>query len=72
MAEILATKDEMITMMAREELINRIKAMDDVELQIVADTIPVELCLARIQKELRQKELLENTMMAAAELAKSV
>lgn len=57
---------------AREELINRIKAMDDVELQIVADTIPVELCIARIQKELRQKELLENTLAASMELVKSV
>ena len=36
----------------RKELTERIKGMSQEELLIVSETIPVDLCLARIQKEL--------------------
>lgn len=72
MSEVKTDMEEVRSKIAREELINYINRLGDVELQIVADTIPVDLCVARIQKELRRKELMENAMAAATELMKTV
>lgn len=57
-------KVEINTMSNRErkELTERIKGMSVEELEIVADTIPVELCLARIQKELDKAKEMENSI----------
>ena len=45
-----------LTPLEEEEITNRIKAMDHAELEVVINTIPIEYCLARIEKEiLRQK-----------------
>lgn len=49
-----------LTQAGNNALAEKIKAMNEEELEIVVDNIPVELCLKRIQKELeRNKKLVE-------------
>ena len=43
-----------------EEFVNRIKGMSREELEIVADILPIELCMARIQKELDKAKRVED------------
>lgn len=49
----------------REALMERIKAMDDKQLAIVAECIPVEICMARIQKEYQQLKALRDSIQNA-------
>lgn len=51
---------DFLSQVGNKELANRVKAMTPEELEIVADNIPVELCLKRIQKELDKAKELEN------------
>lgn len=45
----------------RENIINRINAMNDEELQVVVNSIPVGMCLQRIADELgKSVQLAEN------------
>lgn len=46
----------------RKELTERIKGMSQEELLIVSETIPVDLCLARIQKELDKAKSMEESI----------
>lgn len=50
-----------------EELTARIEAMSPEELAVVANTIPVELCLARLQKEMDRLKALDNSIQALAD-----
>lgn len=50
-----------------EELTARIEAMSPEELAVVANTIPVELCLARLQKEIDRLKALDNGIQALAD-----
>ena len=49
-----------MTKFEEEEFINRIKGMSRQELEIVADIIPIDLCMARIQKELDKAKRVED------------
>lgn len=59
---VLAGVDEIRKQLGKDELIKRINAMDDDELQIIADNIPIELCFNRIQKELERCQQLEKSI----------
>ena len=48
--------------MERKELIERIKAMDQEELELVVDCLPIDICLARVQKEIGRLRLFEQTV----------
>lgn len=49
-----------MTKFEEEEFVNRIKGMSRQELEIVADILPIELCMARIQKELDKAKRVED------------
>lgn len=49
-----------MTKVEEEEFINRIKGMSRQELEIVADILPIDLCMARIQKELDKAKRVED------------
>lgn len=49
-----------MTKFEEEEFINRIKGMSRQELEIVADILPIDLCMARIQKELDKAKRVED------------
>ena len=51
---------DFLSQVGNKELANRVKAMTPEEQEVVADNIPVELCLKRIQKELDKAKELEN------------
>ena len=46
----------------KREFINRVKAMSMEELEIIADILPVELCLGRIHKELDKANQMRDTI----------
>ena len=47
----------------KDELIRRTEAMSREEMEMVLDHIPVELCLARVSKEIEQLKVFKNTVM---------
>ena len=49
----------------REALMERIKAMDDKQLVIVAECIPFEICIGRIMHEYQQLEALRDSVRNA-------
>lgn len=49
----------------RRELIERVKAMSDEELQLVSEIIPVDLCLKRIDAELQKAKQFEKSIKSA-------
>lgn len=54
-----------LTDAAKKKLAERIQGMSQEELEIVADTIPIELCLNRIEKELSRAKDFENLVKKA-------
>lgn len=48
--------------MHREELANRIQALDDEEQRIVIDNLPIELCFERIQREFEENRALDDSI----------
>ena len=46
--------NKQMTETVRVELENRVKGMSDDELEVIVDTIPVNLCLERIRRELNK------------------
>lgn len=50
--EIIATRPKPMTNAEKEELVNRINGMDQEELELLVETIPLEMCLERIKKEI--------------------
>lgn len=63
---IVEEKEENMSNKEVKELRDRIKAMTPEELAIVADNIPVELCMARMHKELDRAKVLEETIQSMA------
>ena len=49
----------------RRELIERVKAMSKEELELVAEIIPVDLCLKRIDAELQKAKQFEKSIKSA-------
>lgn len=49
----------------REALIERINGMSEEQLRVVAEVIPVELCMERISSELAKAKQFEQTVKAA-------
>ena len=68
--EQLKTKTEVkknitMTHMEKEELSRRVKAMSREELEIVLDSIPVELCLMRIEREFDKLKAFKDSVKSA-------
>ena len=49
-----------MTKLEEDEFVNRVKGMSREEMEIIADILPVELCMARIQKELDKAKRVED------------
>lgn len=54
-----------MTRMEKEEFIERIKGMSQEELELVVEIIPVDMCMARINKELDRLKAFENSVKSA-------
>ena len=54
-----------LTEAAKKNLIERIQGMNQVELELVANTIPIELCLNRIHKEIDKARKFESLVKNA-------
>lgn len=61
-------RSNIMTNLAREELISRIKGFDEEEMELVVNLIPVDLCLKRIGKELDKLKSVENWMDKASKM----
>lgn len=51
-----------MTRIEKEEFVNRIKGMSQEELELVVEIIPVDLCVARVNKELERLRTFENSV----------
>lgn len=54
----------------KKELVERIKAMSLEELKVVVDCIPVSLCLARIESEIKKAAEIQESITRAYEMVK--
>ena len=63
---IIKEEEENMSNKEVKELRDRIKAMTPEELAIVADNIPVELCITRIRDELNRAKALEESIQLMA------
>ena len=54
-----------MTKMEKEEFKDRIKAMSLEEMELALDVIPVELCLARVNRELDRLKTFESSVKTA-------
>ena len=61
-------RSNIMTNLAREELISRIKGLDEEEMELVVNLIPVDLCLKRIGKELDKLKSVENWVDRASKM----
>lgn len=61
-------RSETMTNMEKEELTSRIKGLGEEEMELVANIIPVDLCLKRIGKELDKLKSVENWMDKASKM----
>lgn len=66
--EIKATKERLkedgsVNIAEKKELITRIKAMSEEEMMVALDHIPVDLCLRRVNAELKRLYALENSLV---------
>ena len=57
-----------MTNLEKEEFISRIKGLDNEEMELVADLIPIELCMKRLEKELDKLKSLENWVESTSKL----
>ena len=51
-----------MTRMEKEEFIERIKGMSQEELELVVEIIPVDMCMARVNKVLDRLKAFENSV----------
>lgn len=58
-------RENMLTDAEKNILTERINGMGAEELELVADTLPIELCLKRIHKELDKAKEFENMIKNA-------
>ena len=64
--EAVKDKEEnTMTRMEKEEFIERIKGMSQEELELVVEIIPVDMCMARVNKELDRLKAFENSVKSA-------
>lgn len=61
-------RSELMTNLEKEEFISRIKGLDNEEMELVADLIPIELCMKRLEKELDKLKSLENWVESTSKL----
>ena len=61
-------RSEIMTNLEKEEFISRIKGLDDEEMELVADLIPIDLCMKRLEKELDKLKSLENFVASTSKL----
>lgn len=61
-------RSEIMTNLEKEEFISRIKGLDDEEMELVADLIPIDLCMKRLEKELDKLKSLENWVESTSKL----
>lgn len=61
-------RSNIMTNLAREELISRIKGLDEEEIELVVNMIPVDMCLKRIGKELDKLKSVENWVDKASKM----
>ena len=54
--------------MEREEFVSRIKGMSAEEMEIVADLIPIDICMKRIEKELEKAKLFKEAIKEATKI----
>ena len=54
--------------MEREEFVSRIKGMSTEEMEIVADLIPIDICMKRIEKELEKAKLFKDAIKEATKI----
>lgn len=54
-----------MTKMEKEEFKDRIKAMSQEEMELALDVIPVEMCLARVNRELERLKAFESSVKTA-------
>ena len=54
-----------MTRMEKEEFIERIKGMSQEELELVVEIITVDMCMARVNKELDRLKAFENSVKSA-------
>ena len=54
--------------MEREEFVSRIKGMSEEEMEIVADLIPIDICMKRIEKELEKAKLFKEAIKEATKI----
>lgn len=56
---------ETITRIEKEEFKDRIRAMSPEEMELALDVIPVEMCLARVNRELDRLKAFESSVKTA-------
>ena len=61
-------RSNIMTNLAKEEFISRIKGLDEEEMELVVNLIPVDLCLKRITKELGKLKSVENWVDKASKM----
>ena len=61
-------RSNIMTNLAREELISRVKGLDEEEMELVVNLIPVDMCLKRIGKELDKLKSVENWVDKASKM----
>lgn len=61
-------RSELMTNLEKEEFISRIKGLDDEEMELVVDLIPIDLCMKRLEKELDKLKSLENFVASTSKL----
>lgn len=61
-------RSELMTNLEKEEFISRIKGLDDEEMELVTDLIPIDLCMKRLEKELDKLKSLENWVESTSKL----
>ena len=64
----IVKENYMMTDTERRDFMDVVKAMSTEEMEIVADTIPVELCLARIEKEIGKAKDMRDSIKAMSSL----
>lgn len=61
-------RSNIMTNLAKEELISRVKGLDEEEMELVVNLLPVDLCMKRIGKELDKLKSVENWMDKASKM----
>ena len=66
--KVTKTEESALTEREAAELAARVKAMTREEMELVLDTIPVEMCLSRIEKEITRIRAFEIALKTAIDI----